>query len=320
MLLSFCAVVGGLVALVYAADRFIIGAAALAKLLGVPALIIGLTVVGIGTSLPEIVVAIIASIQDKASLAIGNAIGSNITNIALVLGLSAMVAPLAVNTALVRRELPALIAVSLLALILAWDGQFSVADGIILLIGLAATLGAIAYFAKNSPDSDPITAEIEADVGENVSHSAAMGWLLVGLVLLPLSSQSLVWGASNIATALGVSDLVIGLTIVAIGTSLPELATALSAIKKGEHDLVLGNIVGSNLFNILAVLAFPALLAPGFIPDGLLVRDLPLMLALTGVLYFMCWGRTPRISRFQGAMLFAVFLGYEALLYASRFQ
>ena len=317
MLLSFCAVVGGLVALVYAADRFIIGAAALAKLLGVPALIIGLTVVGIGTSLPEIVVAIIASIQDKASLAIGNAIGSNITNIALVLGLSAMVAPLAVNTALVRRELPALIAVSLLALILAWDGQFSVADGIILLIGLAATLGAIAYFAKNSPDSDPITAEIEAD---DVSHSAAMGWLLVGLVLLPLSSQSLVWGASNIATALGVSDLVIGLTIVAIGTSLPELATALSAIKKGEHDLVLGNIVGSNLFNILAVLAFPALLAPGFIPDGLLVRDLPLMLALTGVLYFMCWGRTPRISRFQGAMLFAVFLGYEALLYASRFQ
>lgn len=320
MLLSFCAVILGLAALIYAADRFILGAAALAKRLGVPALLVGLTVVGIGTSLPEMVVAIIASAQDKAGLAIGNAIGSNITNIALVLGLCALCAPLAVHATLVRRELPALLVISVLAYALAWDGQYSVLDGIILLAGLALVLVGLAYLARAQSNSDPLAAELEADEGSQISSAAALGWLLLGLIALPISSQMLVWGASNIALALGVSDLVIGLTVVAIGTSLPELATGLAALKKGEHDLVLGNVVGSNIFNILAVLSFPALLAPGFVPDGLLIRDLPLMLALTGVLFFMCWGTAPRIKRVHGALLLAVFVGYEVLLYALRFQ
>ncbi len=320
MLLSFCAVLVGLGALVYSADRFIVGAAATAKRLGVPPLLVGLTVVGIGTSLPEIVVAIIASLQDKAGLAIGNAIGSNITNIALVLGFCALLAPLTVHAALVRREMPVLLVVSLLAFALAWDGQHSVSDGVILLIGLAAVLGGLAWMAQQQSGADPLTAEIQADTGPDISPGAALAWLLLGMLLLPISSQILVWGASNIALELGVSDLVIGLTIVAVGTSLPELATALSALKKGEHDLVLGNVVGSNLFNILAVLSFPALLAPGFVPDGLLSRDLPLMLALTGVLYLICWGPRPRISRVHGGLFLAIFVGYEALLYASRFQ
>lgn len=320
MLISFCAVVAGLAALVYSADRFIVGAAAIAQWLGVPALIIGLTVVGIGTSLPEIVVAIIASLQGKAALAIGNAIGSNITNIALVLGASAIFVPMQVHTALVRREMPVLLAISVLALLLAWDGQYSAADGIILLTGLAAILGALAWLAQNASDSDPLAAEVQIETDPQITRGAAMGWLALGLILLPLSSQTLVWGASNIALALGVSELVIGLTIVAVGTSLPELATALSALKKGEHDLVLGNVIGSNLFNILAVLSLPALLAPGYVPSGLLERDLPMMLTLTVVLYLMCWGSKPKISRVQGGLLLAAFVGYEAVLYASRFQ
>lgn len=320
MLLSLCAVVVGLAALVYSADRFILGAAAIAQWLGVPALIIGLTVVGVGTSLPEVVVSIIASLQNKAGLAIGNAIGSNITNIALVLGACALLAPMQVHTALVRREMPVLLAISALALVLAWDGQYSVTDGVVLLAGLAAILGALAWLARNAPDSDPLAAEVQIETEPQIARGAALGWLLLGLVLLPVSSQTLVWGASNIALSLGVSELVIGLTIVAVGTSLPELATALSALKKGEHDLVLGNVVGSNLFNILAVLSFPALLAPGLVPAGLLERDLPVMLALTGILFLMCWGKAPKISRVQGGLLLAVFIGYEALLYASRFQ
>lgn len=318
MALNLCAVIFGLVALVYGADRFIAGAAAAARRLGVPALLVGLTVVGIGTSLPEIVVAIIASLQGKAALAIGNAVGSNITNIALVLGLCAMLTPLTVHKTLVRREMPAVMAVSVLALVLALDGQFSVVDGLILLAGLAAVLIALVFSAQDK--SDPIAAELRIDEPAQMPLRTALAWVALGMVLLPVSSQALVWGASNIAVALGVSELVVGLTVVAIGTSLPELATALVAVKKGEHDLVLGNIIGSNLFNILAVLSVPALLAPGFIPPGLLVRDLPIMLGLTALLYFACWGRAPRITRTYGGVFLAIFIAYEGLLFLSRFQ
>lgn len=318
MLLSLCAVVFGLIALVFGADRFIAGAAAAARHFGVPALLIGLTVVGVGTSLPEIVVSVIASLQGKAALAIGNAVGSNITNIALVLGVCALIAPLTVHATLVRREMPVLMAVSVLAFLLALDGQFSVTDGLILLAGLAALLAALVFLARD--EADPIAAELHTETAPQMPLKVALGWVLVGLVLLPASSQLLVWGASNIAIAFGISELVVGLTVVAVGTSLPELATALVAVRKGEHDLVLGNIIGSNLFNILAVLAIPALLAPGIVPAGLLGRDLPIMLALTALLYFVCWGRTPRITRGYGAVLLAAFIAYEGLLYLSRFQ
>lgn len=318
MLLSVCAVVLGLITLVFGADRFIAGAAATARHFGVPTLLIGLTVVGIGTSLPEIVISIIASVQGKAALAIGNAVGSNITNIALVLGLCAAITPLTVNVALVRRELPALMAVSILALVLALDGRYSLIDGLILLAGLAALLAALVFVARNK--ADPIAAELHTESAAQTSLHTALGWLFVGLILLPISSQALVWGASNIAVAFGISELVVGLTVVAVGTSLPELASSLVAIKKGEHDLALGNIIGSNVFNILAVLAIPALLAPGTVPAGLLGRDLPIMLALTALLYFVCWGRTPRITRGHGAVLLAAFIAYEGLLYLSRFQ
>lgn len=322
MLWSLAAVAGGLVLLVYSADRFILGAAAAARALGVPALLIGLTVVGIGTSLPEVVVSIVASLQGKAGLAIGNAVGSNITNILLVLGVTAVAMPLAVPRGLARRELPMLLAVTGGAWALAADGQLSALDGGLLLLGLAGALVFLARLARGGDDlaDDPLAAEIAAATDVELAPAAAAAWLVLGLVLLPISSQLLVWGASNIAHALGVSELVIGLTVVAVGTSLPELATSLAAVRRRAHELVLGNIVGSNLFNLLAVLPAPALLAPGVLPAGALARDLPLMAVATIVLFLLCFRRDGVIGRGYGLLLLAAFVGYEAVLYMSRFQ
>ncbi|MES1942846.1 K+-dependent Na+/Ca+ exchanger-like protein [Salinisphaera sp. PC39] len=322
MLLSLVAVAGGLALLVFSADRFILGAAASARALGVPALLIGLTVVGIGTSLPEIVVSTVASVQGKAGLAIGNAVGSNITNILLVLGATALMMPLAVPRGLSRRELPVLLAVTGGAWLLAADGQLSALDGILLLLALAALLAFLARLARDDgdPADDPLAAEIIAANEVELAPRAAAGWLALGVVLMPVSSQLLVWGASNIAAALGVSELVIGLTVVAVGTSLPELATSLAAVRRRAHELVLGNIVGSNLFNLLAVLPAPALLAPGLLPDGALARDLPVMAGATVALFLLCVLRGGRIGRGHGLLLLAAFAAYQTLLYVSRFQ
>lgn len=322
MLWSIAAVAGGLALLVYSADRFIAGAAAAARALGVPALLIGLTVVGIGTSLPEIAVSIVASIEGKAGLAIGNAVGSNSTNVLLVLGATAVAMPLAVPRGLPRRELPVLLIVTGAAWLMAMDGQLSAWDGVLLLLGLAAVLVFLARLARGHGDvsDDPLAAEVAEVTAVEMGPRVAAAWLLLGLVLLPASSQMLVWGASNIAESLGVSELVIGLTVVAIGTSLPELATSLAAIRRRAHELVLGNIVGSNLFNLLAVLPAPALLAPGILPHGALGRDFPVMAAATVVLFLLCFRRHGVVGRGAGLLLLTAFVGYEALLYFSRFQ
>lgn len=322
MILNIAAVIGGLALLVFSADRFILGAAGAARILGVPPLLIGLTVVGIGTSLPEIVVSIVASLQGKAGLAIGNAVGSNITNILLVLGATAVAMPLTIPGGLARRELPVLLVVTGGTWLLAADGQLSGFDGALLLLGLGLLLGMLAWLARNNgvPEDDPLAAEIAAANEVELSGRAATAWLLLGLTLLPVSSQLLVWGASNIAVALGISELVIGLTVVAIGTSLPELATSLAAVRRQAHELVLGNIVGSNLFNLLAVLPAPALLAPGLLPAGALGRDLPIMAAATAILFLLCIHRGGRIGRIPGALLLTGFVAYEAMLYLARFQ
>lgn len=322
MLLSLVAVAGGLALLVFSADRFITGAAAAARALGVPALLIGLTVVGIGTSLPEVVVSIVASVEGKAGLAIGNAVGSNITNVLLVLGATAVAMPLAVPHGLARRELPVLLLVTGAAWLMAMDGQLSAWDGVALLLGLAAVLVFLARLARGDGDvsDDPLAAEIAQATDAGMGPREAAAWLLLGLALLPISSQMLVWGASNIAAALGVSELVIGLTVVAVGTSLPELATSLAAVRRRAHELVLGNIVGSNLFNLLAVLPAPALLAPGILPAGALGRDFPVMAAVTVALFLLCFRRHGRVGRGAGLLLLAAFIAYETLLYFSRFQ
>jgi cation:H+ antiporter len=318
MLLNILAILAGLVVLVWSADRFISGAAALANNLGVSPMMIGLTIVGFGTSAPEILVSSIAAIDGNPGLAIGNALGSNIANIGLILGITALVIPLSVHSQVLRREYPLLLAISLTCLALMWDGHLGRVDGAILLVLLVGTLSWMARSAKRG-SADPISNEFDAEIPHDVPTPKAILWLIIGLLALLVSSRSLVWGASNIASALGVSDVVIGLTIVAIGTSLPELAASITSAFKDEHDIAIGNVIGSNLYNTLAVLSLPGLIAPGpFLPE-VLTRDLPIMLGLTIALFIMGYGfgNHGRINRLEGLILLCVFVGYQSLLFFS---
>ncbi len=316
MLLAAVAIVLGLALLVWGADRFVTGAAALAGNLGVPPLLIGLTVVGFGTSAPEILVAVIAALQGNPGLAIGNAIGSNIANIALILGVTALVAPLTVESGMLRREYPLLLIISVLVFFLLYDGSLGRIDGVLLLIGLVTSMGLLIWLSRQPGGPDRLAAEIEAELPPSLSSAAASGWFLLGLVVLVAGSRSLVWGSVEVATALGVSDLVIGLTIVAVGTSLPELAASIVSALKNEHELAIGNVVGSNLWNLLAVLSAPGLLAPGLVPSEVLARDMPIMLLLTLALLIM--GRSARtrgiINRVEGGLLLSCFIAYQGWL------
>ncbi|MCU7797949.1 MAG: calcium/sodium antiporter [Candidatus Thiodiazotropha sp. (ex Semelilucina semeliformis)] len=318
MLLNSLAILVGLAVLVWGADRFISGAAALANNLGVSPMMIGLTIVGLGTSAPEILVSSIASYNGNPGLAIGNALGSNIANIGLILGFTAMVTPLSVHSGVLKREYPLLLAITLISLALMWDGVLDQLDGAILLLLLVGILSWMVHSARTA-QSDPIAGEFDAEIPHDIPTGKAILWLLLGLVALLASSRTLVWGATNIATALGISDVVIGLTIVAIGTSLPELAASIASAMKGEHDIAIGNVIGSNLYNLLAVLSLPGLIAPGpFLPE-VLTRDQPTMIALTVALFLMGYGfgRQGRINRFEGLLLLCAFIGYQSLLFFS---
>lgn len=318
--MHLAAVLAGFLFLVWGAERFVRGAAGTARALGVSPLLIGLTIVGFGTSAPEILVSIMASLNDNPGLAVGNAIGSNITNIALILGMTALITPLSVHSGTVRRELPILLGVTLVAWVLLGDGQLGFGDGLALVTGLALMLGWAVHNGMNSRDKDPIVAEYEAEIPADMPLRLALGWLGVGIVVLVGSSRLLVWGAVGVAEAYGVSDLVIGLTIVALGTSLPELAASIAAALKNEHDIAIGNVIGSNLFNLLAVLGIPGLLRPGPLDPDALSRDVPLMVALTLALLLMARGvagRGGRINRIEGALLAGCYVGYQSLLYFS---
>jgi cation:H+ antiporter len=321
MLLNFFAIFGGLAVLVWGADRFISGAAALANNLGVSPMMIGLTIVGFGTSAPEVLVSSIAAIDGNPGLAIGNAIGSNIANIGLIIGVTALVTPLSVHSRVLKREYPLMLAITLISLALMWDGTLARIDGLILLTLLAAILAWMVRSAKMD-SSDPISGEFDAEIPHDIPTPKAVFWFVIGLVSLLLSSRLLVWGAVNVASALGVSDVVIGLTIVAIGTSLPELAASITSALKGEHDIAIGNVIGSNLYNILAVLSLPGLIAPGpFLPE-VLYRDQPTMVGLTIALFFMGYGfgKHGRINRLEGLILLTIFVGYQSLLFYSVVQ
>ncbi|MEW8231245.1 MAG: calcium/sodium antiporter [Candidatus Thiodiazotropha endolucinida] len=318
MFLFSVAILVGLVVLVWSADRFISGAAALADNLGVSPMLIGLTVVGFGTSAPEVLVSTMASFNGNPGLAIGNAIGSNIANIGLILGFTALVIPLSVHSSVLRREYPLLLAVSAMAFLLMWDGELNQLDGVILVVTLVAVLGWMIYTAKTGA-ADPIAGEFDAEIPHDIPTQKAIILLLGGLIFLLLSSRLLVWGASNVASALGVSDVIIGLTIVAIGTSLPELAASITSALKGEDDLAIGNVIGSNLYNLLAVLSIPGLVAPGTYSPEVLERDLPVMMVLTMFLFFMGHGlgKQGRINRLEGLLLLLCFIGYQSLLFVS---
>ncbi|MBT3013117.1 MAG: calcium/sodium antiporter [Candidatus Thiodiazotropha sp. (ex Lucina aurantia)] len=318
MFLFSVAILVGLVVLVWSADRFISGAAALADNLGVSPMLIGLTVVGFGTSAPEVLVSTMASFNGNPGLAIGNAIGSNIANIGLILGFTALVIPLSVHSSVLRREYPLLLAVSAMAFLLMWDGELNQLDGVILVVTLVAVLGWMIYTAKTGA-ADPIAGEFDAEIPHDIPTQKAIVLLLGGLIFLLLSSRLLVWGASNVASALGVSDVIIGLTIVAIGTSLPELAASITSALKGEDDLAIGNVIGSNLYNLLAVLSIPGLVAPGTYSPEVMERDLPVMMVLTMFLFFMGHGlgKQGRINRLEGLLLLLCFIGYQSLLFVS---
>ena len=317
MLLSLVAIVCGFALLVWGADRFVTGAAALARNFGVSPMLIGLTIVGFGTSAPEILVSGMAAAQGNPGLAIGNALGSNIANIGLILSITALVAPLTVQSASLRREYPMLLAVCLVTVLLMLDGALDRLDGGILLAGLVVLLYGMARIAMTSRASDPMEREFDAEIPEQMKTSMAIFWFLAGLILLLVSSRMLVWGSINIATAFGVSDLMIGLTIVALGTSLPELAAGVASAIKKEHDIAIGNIIGSNMYNLLAVLAMPGLIAPGsFVPEAL-TRDLPVMIGLTLAMFLMSYGfgGQGRINRFEASLLLAAFIGYQGFLF-----
>jgi cation:H+ antiporter len=318
MLIELLAIAGGFALLAWSADRFVAGASALAFNLHISPLIIGLTIVSLGTSAPEILVSAVASLQGNGGLAIGNAIGSNIFNIGLILGVTALIMPLDVHSSIVRREIPLLIGVTLLALVVLLDGTLGRIDGLMLLSGMVLMLVWITRTGmKEKSSHDPISEEFSDEVPTGMSMAMAGFWTFVGALCLLASSKLLVWGAVAVAHAMGISDLVIGLTIVALGTSLPELAASVMSALKNEHDIAIGNIIGSNIFNLLAVLALPGVINPEPVDAMVLTRDYPVMGGLTLALFVMAYGfRGPgRINRIEGALLVSAFVAYQTLLY-----
>lgn len=316
MLLATIAVVLGLALLVWSADIFIEGSASTARHFGMPPLLIGMVIVGFGTSAPEMVVSALAAYQSTPSLALGNAYGSNIANIALILGLTALISPIAVHSQVLRKELPILTAVTALTIGLLWDGALSRPDAIILLIVFIGLMG-WTIFQGMQDKSDALAQEVAMEMA---THTAPLGRalmsLVAGLTLLIVSSRILVWGAVELAQAFGVSDLIIGLTIVALGTSLPELASSVIATRKGEHDIALGNILGSNLFNTLAVVGIAGAIHPTRIQPEVLHRDILVMSLLTVSLFAIGYRfkQPGRINRLEGALLLTSFVGYTTYL------
>ncbi|MCF2907777.1 calcium/sodium antiporter [Pseudoalteromonas sp. DL2-H2.2] len=314
MVLSFVILILGFIALVWSADRFVYGAAALAKNLGVPTLIVGLTIVAMGSSAPEMMVAAQAALVDKTDTAVGNAVGSNIANILMVLGITALLRPLGVGSGILKREMPLLVVVSLAAWLIISDNQFSALEGWLLLIGFFVFIGGLIYISKTgkTDQDDPLISEACDEVPSDVPMSKALFWLVVGMVLLPVSADYLVDSAVDIAKYFGMSDLLIGLTIIAIGTSLPELAACVAGVLKNEDDLVLGNIIGSNIFNILAVLSIAGILNPATLDSNIASRDIYVMLGATAALVLMSVSLKGRrqINRVEGGLLLGAFCGY----------
>ncbi|PAJ72344.1 calcium/sodium antiporter [Pseudoalteromonas sp. NBT06-2] len=307
------------IALVWSADRFVYGAAAIAKNLGVPTLIVGLTIVAMGSSAPEMMVSASAALANKTNTAVGNAIGSNITNILLVLGVTALFKPLLVSSSTLKREMPILMLISITAWYVISDDFFSAPEGIALMIGFIFFILSLIYIAKNQKGKeDPFVAEACGDVPSGVSNKTAIFWLVFGLILLPLSSHFLIGSAVEIAQHFGMSDLVIGLTIIAIGTSLPELAACIAGVLKGEDDLALGNIIGSNIFNLLAVLSLAGMINPSEIDPDAASRDMMVMLGATVILIAMSLNLkgTRRINRIEGTTLLFGFFAYQYYIFS----
>jgi len=316
MLLFSAAIVLGLIFLILSADRFVDAASVIAQRTGLSPLIIGMLIVGIGTSAPEMLVSALAAMQGNPGLALGNAYGSNITNIALILGLTALLSPIPVQSGILRKELPVLCIVTAASIGLLWDGHLGLFDSALLVVALLALMVWLVRTGQESPDS--FTEEAEANAQAHLPKMGHTGLMLfLSLAVMMAASQGLIWGAAGLAKAAGVSDLVIGLTVLAFGTSVPELASSLVAARKGQHALALGNVIGSNLFNTLGGVGIAGLISPSVVEPDLLTRDLPVVAALSLSLFVigMGWrGRMGRINRVEGVILLAVYAGYIATL------
>ena len=316
MTLPILATIFGIFLLLYSADIFVDGASDTAKYFNIPSLLIGIVIIGFGTSMPELVVSFISGIEKTPGIAIGNAYGSNIANIALILGTTALISPVIVNKSILKKELPILTFVTLVSLFLILDKNISRVDSIILLF---LFLGFMSYLifdglkaSKNIKENESFKKE-----KENISILKAILFVLIGLVLLVVSSKILVWGAVKIAASLGVSELVIGLTVVAVGTSLPELASSIVSARKNEHDLTFGNIIGSNIFNTLACVGIAGSIMPFSISKDIIFRDMGVLIFLTLILFLMGYNfknKQGKISRFEGAFLLACYIAYTSIL------
>lgn len=318
MLLAAALLVIGLILLVYGADRLVFSAAILCRSLGIPPLIIGMTVVGIGTSLPELIVSLSAATHGQMDIAVGTALGSNITNILLISGGAALLHPLTVHSNLVRRELPLMLLVTLLCGVVLFDSQLGRLDGIALIVIAALYLAFIIKIARRAErdNNDSLTREQLAELPrDDAGNTVAFLWLAVALIMLPMSTRMVIDNATVIADYFGVSELVIGLTIISVGTSLPELATVIAGALKGEDDIAIGNLIGSNIYNIVIVLGIPALLYPGAIDVEAFARDYWVMLGVSALFTLICLRRSRRIGRAVGLLLLCGFIGWVATLY-----
>lgn len=314
LILSLLSIPVGFALLVYSSDKFVEGAAALANNLGISHAIIGVTIVGFATSSPEILISIFAALDGNSGIAVGNVIGSNITNTALILGVGATLYGVVVKRSFLFKETPMLLGAMALVLFMMLNRVVSHIEGVVLLLVLALLMGWLTYKELKHPSNDG-----EDDIPDDISNGMAVFWLLAGLGIMIASSKLLIWGAVNIAQFMGISDLVIGLTIIALGTSLPELAATIASVKKGQHDLAVGNVIGSNLFNLLAVMGVAATITPIAIKQDTLYRDMPVLFASMGLFALLCWIKpTPNkgyaLTRWGGATLVLFYLAYQSYI------
>ena len=316
MILNYLGILSGLLLLIFGADRFVFGAANIARNLGIAPLTIGLAIVGLGTSAPEVLVGSVAAIGGKTEIAVGNALGSNIANIGLVLGMSVMIKPVVIASKTLKREYSIMLVAILVAFIVLFDQELSRLDSALLLTSLIAGIYWIIRLARQSPVTDPLVGEFEQELSGEATLARSTLFLLLGLILLLGGAELLVRSAIIVAKHFGLSDLVIGLTIIAIGTSLPELAASIMSILKNEADIAVGNVIGSNMFNILAVIGVPGLINPTAFGNEVLFRDFPVMLGLSLLMGFMVFlTGSGRFDRIEGSLLMLCFIFYQYWLF-----
>ena len=314
MLIASVIIVFGFLGLIWGADKFVSGASGLARNLGVSPLLIGLTIVAFGTSAPEIFSSAVAAIQRKPELAIGNAFGSNLFNVGIALGIATLIKPLKAPKSMLHKELPALLLVTVITGILIIDLQLDLLDAILLIM---ITVFFIYRLLKQQIKSTKASLETPEQESTRMKSLKAVAYLTIGLLILVISAEALVQAASNIAEALGVSASIIGLTIVALGTSLPELAASVTCVLKNQDELAIGNIVGSNILNLLAVLPFPGIFAPGLIEANLFYRDFSIVTFLTILLCFFCYRSIKReihIGRVSGIIFLLIYCGWFTVM------